>query len=367
MTLRMATMRWAEKDRTDESISHRGDYFRGSRTAIILIAYCGSVTGSLRTSRMTRGLFFLTTVLMASAWAQEPAATPKKDPFAGFGNTSLDRRPGGPSTPSPFVRPASPTPRSAATVPAPDSGDTGITLNKDWTGHQTESSGGQTRKLEDLRALISGYGEAEADLAEHPEVTVYEGPVFGGGQGQTCRITYLMPLNRAEQLLLGSTGISTISRAVAPGLPDGLFLHTYDARAGIYNHVCIVTDNHKPQQQVVCLLLKAEGVNWIPGLPWVQLNRDWDTFDYVNTQNRGRPGIIIDTRVLDQRQQGGYIVVNTTGAPNRHPPPLLAKPAKWSPKEDSTWYVPVPLVKLMLYCLSHTMGSESSPSATPPR
>jgi hypothetical protein len=225
-------------------------------------------------------------------------------------------------------------------------------------------------KIDDLRALISAYGAAEADLAEHPDVTVYDGPVVGGGNGERCRLTYLMPLDRAEALLMKERGLATESRAVAPGLPDGLFLHTYDVKAGIYNRLCIVTDSRKPVQQVVSLLFKGEAVNWYPpSPPFVKLHRDWHTSDYVNTENRGQSNLRIDTRVNDLRAKGGYIVVNTTGGdlPDQIPlSGIVFKPARFSPKEVATWYVPEPLVKLILYCVSNTMDRNgASPSPSP--
>ncbi|MDR3403985.1 MAG: hypothetical protein P4L99_15925 [Chthoniobacter sp.] len=231
-------------------------------------------------------------VLLSCGWgfaamAQQPAATPRKDPFSGFGDTGLGGGRGGlssgglsrPTT----LPPTSPTTPSTGSVTAPQPGATGIALANDWTGHTTQGSGGQTMKMADLLALVSKYGKAEADLAVHPDITVYEGQVIGGGAGEKCRISYLMPLDRAEALLMKSKGLSTDSRAVAPGLPDGLFLHTYDVRAGIYNRLCIVTDSRKPVQQVVSVILKAEGVNWYPpSPPFVKIKRDWHTFDYVN-------------------------------------------------------------------------------------
>src|SRR5260370_41874355 len=112
------------------------------------------------------------------------------------------------------------------------------------------------------------------------------------GLSQNCRITYLMRLPQAEALLFKSRGIATVSRAVAPGFPDGLFLHTYDVKAGIYNRLSIVTDSRHPVQQVVTLELKAEGTNWYPpSPPFKKIGRDWHTFDYVNAENRGQSGL----------------------------------------------------------------------------
>jgi len=315
-------------------------------------------------------VFLLGFGLCLASTAQQPSATPKKDPFAGFGNTGLDAGKGGLSSGGlsrpKSVPPASPTTPSTGSTTAPEPGATGIALASDWTGHTTQGSGGQTMKMADLLVLISNYGKAEADLAAHLDITVYEGQVIGSGAGEKCRITYLMPLDRAEVLLMKSKGLSTTSRAVAPGLPDGLFLHTYDVRAGIYNRLCIVTDSRKPVQQVVSMIFKAEGANWYPpSPPFVKIKRDWHTFDYVNTENRGQSGIQIDTRVKDMRQQGGYIIVNITGgnAPdNIMEPGSVLKPARYSPKEDTTWYVPEPLVKLMLYCLGQALGTQGGPA-----
>jgi len=229
------------------------------------------------------------------ALGQQPAATPKKDSFSDFGRTSLDKRPAGQATPSPFDK--SP---SAQPAFAPETGSqtgSGIVLAGNWQGHTAESSGGQTMKLADLRALLTNFGKPEADIEAHPDVTVYEGQRMDGKPGDNCRVTYLMPLMQDEAQLFHSRGMTTASRAVAPGLPDGLFLHTYDIHAGIYNRLIIVTDSAKPEPQVVTLILKGEGVNYYPGAPFRKVERDWHTFDYVNTENRGQSGVKIDTRV----------------------------------------------------------------------
>jgi hypothetical protein len=299
-------------------------------------------------------LFFVT-FFAATLHGQEVTPAPKKDPFAGFGNTGLDHRPNGKNTPSPFTKPLTqPMPAS----PGAAASSPGIALSNAPKSHLTEASGGQSIKMEDLKTLLSGYGSAESDTGPHPDVTVYAGPTMDSGLSQNCRITYLMPLAQAEALLFRSRGIVTVSRAVAPGFPDGLFIHTYDVKAGIYNRLCILTDSAQPQQQVVSLLLKAEGVNWYPpSPPWKKLERTWHTNDYMNTDNKGQPGIVIDTRVNDLRAQGRYIVINTTGGTRPAVwPSEVVKPAKSSPKEDSTWYVPEPLIKLMLFSLSQQLG-----------
>jgi hypothetical protein len=309
-----------------------------------------------------------TAVLIAvslNAWslAQNPlppGATPKNDPFAGFG-TSLDQRPGGkPSSNSSSLLPPRTPDSSLPSAPptAPAGSLTGIALSKEWSGHLTEGAGGQTMKMNDLQSLLSGFGKADRDIDPHPDVTVYEGAPLDPSLGQTCRITYLMPLAQAERLLFRSRGIVTGGRVVAPGFPDGLFMQIYEVRAGIYNHLFILTD---AAQHVVSLEFKAEGVNYYPPAPFTKQDRNWHTHDYLNTQNKGQPGMQIDTRVNDLRDRGRYIVVNMTGgnqpAPQL-PQPIVLKPARSSPKETSTWYVPEPMVSLILYTLGKQLGAE---------
>lgn len=281
----------------------------------------------------------------------------KKDPFAGFGNTSLDRKPGGGTgTPlSPFGRKPVPSPPAApaTTSTAAASASNGIALATQWSGRLSQGSGGQTMKMDDLQSLLAGYGSAELDVAAHPDVTIYSGPTMDSGGTQSCRITYLMPLDKALAVLFRSRGISTVSKAVAPGFPDGLNIHTHDVKVGIYNRLAILADSAKPVPQVVSMVLKAEGENWYPGAPpWQKLERRWHTHDYMNTENKGQPGIAIDTRVYDRRSDGGYIIVNTTGGFWPPLPEMLLKPARHSPKETTTWYLPQPLIRLILHCLS---------------
>lgn len=318
------------------------------------------------------------------------AALAQSKPFTGFGNSALDRKPGRgapstppgslsmPSRPSPFGTPiVQPTPMPTPSQPpgtlpgslpgAIPSGTTsastaavpgGITLANDWAGRLPQGSGGQTMKMKDLQALLANFGTAEPDVAPHPDVVIYEGQRMDGAPGNNCRITYLMPLRQAEAQLMGSRGIATVAKAVAPGFPDGLMLHTYDVKAGIYNRLCLVTDIGKPDQKVVSMVLKSENANWYAPTPFIKQERDWHTFDYVNTQNRGQPGIVIDTRVS---QQKGSIIVNTTGGFNPlkeiEPPGVIIKPARFSPKETTTWYVPEPMVKLILFCVGRQLNA----------
>ena len=293
-------------------------------------------------------LLALFAALPLASLAQQPTPAPPKPPFTGFGNTALDQRPSKLKPGLSLVTPA------ASPVPVNTPGSAGIVLARNWDGKIGEGAGGQTMKRDDLRALLTDYGKPEADLAAHPEVTIYEGPRLDGSL-EPCRLPWLTPLAKAEALLLGRHGLSTTTPAVAPGFPAGLTLHTYDIHSLIYNRACLVTDGAHPQPQVVAVLLKGEGVNWYPSSPpWVKIPREWHTFDYVNAQNRAQPIQAIDTRIQDRRPEDHFIVVNTTGgiaSTEIAEPGIVIRPAQASPKETTTWYLPEPLIRLILFTL----------------
>ena len=293
-------------------------------------------------------LLALLAALPPASLAQQPTPAPLKPPFTGFGNTALDQRPSKLKPGLSLVTPA------ASPVPVNAPGMAGIVLARNWDGKIGEGAGGQSMKIDDLRALLTDYGKPEADLAAHPEVTIYEGPRLDGSL-EPCRIPWLTPLAKAEAWLLGRHGPSTTTPAVAPGFPAGLTLHTYDIHSLIYNRACLVTDGARPQPQVVAVLLKGEGVNWYPSSPpWVKIPREWHTFDYVNAQNRAQRIQAIDTRIHDRRTDDHFIVVNTTGgiaSTEIAEPGIVIRPAQASPKETTTWYLPEPLIRLILFTL----------------
>ena len=293
-------------------------------------------------------------LLTATGLAQQATPAPKKNPFEGFGKTGLD----GPTR-------GTPKPAQAAPTTAPPAEGTanpgGIELAKEWwSGHTTQGAGGYTFTINDLEALMKGYGAPEADTAGHPDVTVYEGPMMDV-PGAGCRVTYLMPLEKAEKVLFKSRGIVSGSRAVAPGFPAGLFLNSYDVRAGIYNRLCVLTDS-SAEKHVVSLQLQSESaMSWYPpSPPWKKITRDWHTYDFVNTRTiTGKQ--VIDVRVHDLRAHGHYVVVNCTGGFAEEiilpPQGVFHKPAIL---DESTWYVPEPLVKLILFSISKQLGRSGS-------
>lgn len=247
--------------------------------------------------------------------------------------------------------PGKPNPAGAAPAAAAPAG---IVLSRDWAGAVTMGAGGQAAKMDDLRFLLSDYGTPEADVAPHPNVVVYDGPPMDPSLGDNCRITYLMPLDQAEKLLMKDKGMASHAKAVAAGFPDGLQVHTYDIKFGHYNRLTIVTDSARPMPQVVSMQFKNERENWHP-LFFKKIVRDWHTYDYINARNRAQPKINITQRVNDQRAKQHNIVINMAfGESPKDGKDWLQ--IAYRPSETSTWYLPEPMIKLILFSLSKQLG-----------
>jgi hypothetical protein len=216
-----------------------------------------------------------------------------------------------------------------AAIPEADAKPGGIVLGR--VNQLSQAQGGKSAMMADLEFILSKYGKPENDTAAHPDVTIYDGPSPGGGVKGTCRITYLMPRAKAEALLFRNRGIVSRKAAVAPGFPPGMIIHTYDIRFLIYNRLYLMVDQ---ADQVVTLEFKSENT-FAPAQPplWTLIDRDFSTFDYINTENRGTRKVRILTHV--QRPPGAsYIVVNM---------------AATRINETTTWYVPDPLLRQILF------------------
>jgi hypothetical protein len=288
------------------------------------LGYSGTITGAVRFRSMRPPVLLCLCLVAVTASAAEATPKPKPESFKGWGS-SLDKHPNKPgATLKPVVKP-----NLAPLTPVPAAPPHGIALSKTWSAPLPLSSGGHSLDLRDLGWLLKDYGQAGDDLGPHPEVKIEGG------------VTYLMPQRQAEKLLgLDSHGMKTSAKVACAGFPDGLSYTSYDVKKDIYDRLYLVTDL---ADQVVCLQYVASNEVQRPSVPpWRFIDKDWHVYDYVNNRTKGQPRIRIDTRVLDRRSEGGFIVVNTTGE---------------AVKQSARWYVPQPLINLILYCTAKRSGN----------
>jgi hypothetical protein len=263
------------------------------------------------------------------ARSQTSTPPPKKNPFEGWGS-SLDQKPGGPSTHSPLASPSlgksTPLPPLAPGAKPPAGG--GLALGPKLDSALDYGVGGHSREIEDVVALLSKYGQANDDEGPHPEVQVYPG------------IPYLAPLELAERVLIqGSTGIKSYTNVGCGGFPPGLVAVGYDGTwFGRFNHLYIVKDR---ANQVVSLEFTGgterdrdpfagTKLNSIPG--------DWRVYDFVNDRVRGTSKADIRNYIDDYRKTNHFIIVDT----------FSRSPAS----QVTSWYMPQPMINLMLYFAS---------------
>lgn len=213
--------------------------------------------------------------------------------------------------------------------PAPEVGGPkvgGIVLSPPNTLKQAQ--GGFGHVIDELEVLLSPYGVPQDDQAAHPDAIIYSGPPTDPDLGTSCEITYLMPLAKAEKLLMKSAGLRMKHEAVAPGFPPGLSIYSYDIKYDIYDHLSIVVDG---ADQVVTIQFKSDHVARDIKGDRMSKAIDFDTTNYINLKKTGKG---FATRVKGVKKTKGPVLINT---------------AVVDFKETVTWYVPKPLVRQILF------------------
>lgn len=186
-----------------------------------------------------------------------------------------------------------------------------------------QGKGGFGIQIDELGEILKPYGEPENDLAAHPGLVIYSGPAPKGG---SCTITYLMKRAEAVERLLGRVGLTMKLKAVTPGFPPGLSIYNYDRKFGDYDHMTVVVDD---ADQVVTLQFKSDtkAFGYLDG-KWPRYN--FRTLNYINL------------KVAD----GGRIQVRGRKDGEQS---VMVNIDHWNFHETVTWYVPKPLVRLILF------------------
>ena len=219
-----------------------------------------------------------------------------------------------------------PEDRPVALSPAPVPSIKAIALPRNWSSTFQASSGGGSKTMADLSRLLSPFGEPDSTLECASPQTVYAG------------IPYLTPVDTAiKQLKL--TSLKSKSKISCAGLPDGLFYYAFDGKfEGHYNKLYLVTDQ---KDQVVSVELVEESPKG--GQSSGNHDRKNHTYDFVNTRCKLLVTMVIAYEVDAAKEtESNAHVVNLT----------LYDPTMGKTLKAARWYVPQPLVNLILYCVS---------------
>ena len=200
-----------------------------------------------------------------------------------------------------------------------------IVLPSNWASKMGASSGGSSKTIADLYRLFSNSGTPDATLECPTPINIYEG------------VSYLMPLNEARiQLKLNSMGSK--SKIACAGLPDGLYYYSFDGKwEGNYNKLYLVTDQ---RDQVVSVELVDEDPKGFSGRGY--RNPKNHTYDFVNTRVKAMDFMEVAYRLgKSEKNDSNAFAVDLTFIN-----PKLSKTLK-----VAKWYIPQPLVNLILVCV----------------
>ncbi len=249
------------------------------------------------------------------------------------------------ATPAPTPMPASaPSGSAAAPAPAPVAGNARkISLATNWSS--PPQAGAMTRK--DLALLFTGQGSTAESGANESSIILYGG------------LPYLTPLDEARKRLNLENTPATKSRVTCPGLPIGSFTaHLFNGVfEGGFNRLILVTDN---ADQLVSVLALDE--NSRQRTPNETDATGYHTYNFIQHRVKGTADLVIRHTLAPTK--GRVVVVDTMLIdPNDAvtPPPRTSSTRSTTTRstgsktgkvlERSRWFVPAPVVSLILRCV----------------
>jgi hypothetical protein len=247
-----------------------------------------------------------------------------------------------------FIPRSEPPPSTPA---PPDNGSKGIMLEKGWDNPVQ----GGSRTMEDLGYAFAGAAEPNANLSPDSSIIIYPG------------ISYLMPANATWSALHLQNKPLSKNPIACPGLPRGsLWYYAVDGQfEGHYNRMYVVVDRG---DQVVSMQLVDEAPKTGPA--FVPDRTEFSTYNFINTRTKGKPDLRIEYH-LSTLSGTGWVAFRA-GATGGKQSPQFGKAFRLDstlistdvprsrtnhfgsglrPLEDVRWYVPKPMIELILYCI----------------
>ncbi len=248
-----------------------------------------------------------------------------------------------PAPPAPASTTAKIAPPAPPAPSAPAAPTKRIVLAQNW--NSPTQSGEMTRK--DLALLFTGQGSASESTDGDTSIVVYAG------------IPFLTPLTEARKRLNLDSTAPAKSRVTCPGLPVGSF--TAHAFTGVFeggfNRLILVTDN---ADQVVSALALDE--NSRQRTPNETDATGYHTYNFIQQRVKGTGDLVIKHEIVPSK---GRVVIVDSMLIDPHdlatPPPRTSSTRTTTTRstasktgkvlERSRWYVPAPVVNLILRCV----------------
>ncbi len=248
-----------------------------------------------------------------------------------------------PAVASAPVRPAAPTP--AAPVVTPAAKRTGkIALAAGWN---TNRPGGEKTRM-DLAKVFGGTGSASETVDVDTSIEVYPG------------IRFLTPLASAKKILHLEAARSSTSKIATAGLPQESFTAT--VFTGIFprgfERLYLVTDS--ADQVVSAMLVDASSRTRVPNETDTS---GYHTYNFITGGAKASNNLAIKHEIAPESAAGKVVVVETMLFDPTDPEPKQpgtsakgsfnksTKPKTGKVLERSRWYVPAPVVNLILRCV----------------
>lgn len=247
-----------------------------------------------------------------------------------------------PAAPSP--EPMKPAPVAALTpAPPPAEPSNKIVLGAKWSS--PTQRGEMTRK--DLALLFGTLGSASENTAVDPSIMVYP------------EIPILTPLAVAKKTLKLEAVAASTTKITCAGLPvDSLSAHAFSGIfAGGYTRLYLITDL---AEQVVSVLLVDENSRQRSGD--LTDSFGYHTYNFINSRVKGNNELVVKHEIAKTGAPRGTVLVDSllidandpedvqprTGTSTRSKP---RKPTTGRVMERSRWFVPQPMVNLILRCV----------------
>ena len=212
-------------------------------------------------------------------------------------------------------------------LPSTQSSGQSIALPSNWSSTLSASSGGSSATIADLSRLLSMYGKPDTALEWSSPLYVYAG------------IPYLTPLNEVvKQLKLSSP--KSKSKISCAGMPDGLSYYSFDGKfEGDYNRLYLVVD--QKDQLVSVELVDESPKGGAEGGDRDLKNR---TYNFVDSRCKGLDFMHVDYEVQrSQEYESNSLIIDLS----------LTDPRLRKTLKSAKWYVPQPLVNLILFCVNN--------------